>query len=574
MNPVFFAKVTFGHLTYEQVVHAYRGWTLGVGHYAHIRSRRLDLGLPSSLTPESLSQGGSFRGDHDCEITTRSSDNVFLLRFVHRDSDDSGLLWHTAARVARAPLGCCVEHGVNRSAGRGAVLPPVAATPVVFARLLERNGHKVQPRDLWETSRLVVDEEGADDFVPHILADDQRQMPYLVVTPTNEDDRHLVSPERLAKALCGLARVISIPTRAAAFRLTRALKTRGFPNEFGVSNGSLRLFQPCLRPDQSPWQHYLWPRRRIESVPEERRLEHIAGEVAARIVGSSLPIGFFELIEDFDRLERRRMATTILEASLSPVAEAGPDVRAVLSERDKRIGELEQALLLANKDLEEIQDLGNAEACARRQAEETYRHLEQAADEARDRFEYELEARDARLREREERLSELKTRRAADSMPSEAREAVEAVLDGKPTPEQCLLAAMALYPSRLHVLPQALKAARRARDSTKGREAFQLLRKLATDYWEALQGGKGDSRARSVFGVNEYAAQESETVENSSRARAARTFAYKERQLVMEKHLKVGWKRSATETLRIHFEWIAEERVIVVGHCGEHLPFR
>jgi hypothetical protein len=38
-------------------------------------------------------------------------------------------------------------------------------------------------------------------------------------------------------------------------------------------------------------------------------------------------------------------------------------------------------------------------------------------------------------------------------------------------------------------------------------------------------------------------------------------------------HLKIGAKPSATETLRIHFEWDPEARVIVIGYCGEHLDF-
>ncbi|WP_279611117.1 hypothetical protein [Burkholderia gladioli] len=41
----------------------------------------------------------------------------------------------------------------------------------------------------------------------------------------------------------------------------------------------------------------------------------------------------------------------------------------------------------------------------------------------------------------------------------------------------------------------------------------------------------------------------------------------------MEKHLKHGVKDSAAETLRVHFEWIASEQKIIIGHCGKHLDF-
>jgi hypothetical protein len=41
----------------------------------------------------------------------------------------------------------------------------------------------------------------------------------------------------------------------------------------------------------------------------------------------------------------------------------------------------------------------------------------------------------------------------------------------------------------------------------------------------------------------------------------------------MEKHLKIGTADNAADTLRIHFDWVAEEARIVVGYCGKHLDF-
>ncbi len=39
----------------------------------------------------------------------------------------------------------------------------------------------------------------------------------------------------------------------------------------------------------------------------------------------------------------------------------------------------------------------------------------------------------------------------------------------------------------------------------------------------------------------------------------------------MTNHLKIGVKPSDAETLRIHFDWDAEKKMIVIGHCGKHL---
>ena len=88
MKAIFFARVKLRHLTFEQVVEAYAGWTLGVDAYRKNRDRRLDLGVPSHLSSAGLTQGGSFRGNHDCSISSRRTDAAFLLRFIHRDADE------------------------------------------------------------------------------------------------------------------------------------------------------------------------------------------------------------------------------------------------------------------------------------------------------------------------------------------------------------------------------------------------------------------------------------------------------------------------------------------------------
>jgi hypothetical protein len=73
---------------------------------------------------------------------------------------------------------------------------------------------------------------------------------------------------------------------------------------------------------------------------------------------------------------------------------------------------------------------------------------------------------------------------------------------------------------------------------------------------------------------NAYSARESETVEANKRARQLRTFNHKGDSIEMMKHLKIGIKDSAAETLRIHFEWDGNARKIIIGHCGQHLDHK
>jgi hypothetical protein len=130
-----------------------------------------------------------------------------------------------------------------------------------------------------------------------------------------------------------------------------------------------------------------------------------------------------------------------------------------------------------------------------------------------------------------------------------------------------------IFADRVIVLDSALDAAQvsDANNFKYGKKAFDLLWKLANGYWKALADGQGDQHAKTAIGNNAYAQNEGQAL--SSEGKRRRTFNYRGRDFLMEKHLKIGVKDSSTETLRIHFEWFAEEKRLVIGYCGKHLDF-
>ncbi len=137
-----------------------------------------------------------------------------------------------------------------------------------------------------------------------------------------------------------------------------------------------------------------------------------------------------------------------------------------------------------------------------------------------------------------------------------------------PVLEAALVILEALFPDRIVVLASAYKSARSAEDFRYAEDAFALLWTLSTEYWEEIQKGSGDAVARSLFGTS-YATNEGSILPKAGRKR--RTFDFEGESLFMEKHLKMGVKWSDAETLRIHFEWLAERKLIIIGHCGGHL---
>jgi HIRAN domain len=159
----------------------------------------------------------------------------------------------------------------------------------------------------------------------------------------------------------------------------------------------------------------------------------------------------------------------------------------------------------------------------------------------------------------------------SEDIPDSVSDALLDIVGECLTLSQSLRVISTIFPQRVVVLKTAYDSAAEAKVFREKKRAFELLWKLATEYWTILASGRGDVDGRRVFGNESFSAKESETVERNTRARRLRMFVYKGKKIEMMKHLKIGVKESKAETLRVHFDWDTERRVIVIGHCGKHL---
>lgn len=141
---------------------------------------------------------------------------------------------------------------------------------------------------------------------------------------------------------------------------------------------------------------------------------------------------------------------------------------------------------------------------------------------------------------------------------------------GAPTPSECIDVIQRLYGDKCIFLDTARKSAQDMNRFVNGRELLGLMKRLATDYRSVLMEG-GDTTARGVFGKNEFAANESQTVRNNAAMRSSRTFEYNGNQIEMFRHLKIGAEDDVSKTIRVHFHWDAAKKQIIVGYCGKHL---
>ena len=179
------------------------------------------------------------------------------------------------------------------------------------------------------------------------------------------------------------------------------------------------------------------------------------------------------------------------------------------------------------------------------------------------------------LRHEKDSLSQSLLSRDAEKVPFgiEVERAFVKVAAESLTPQQSLDVIHILFADRIVVLPSALKSAGDSEVFRYRARLFNLLWRLAKEYWPRLISGHGDTDARAIFG-DDFAARESETTETNKTARQHREFDYNGQLLSMQKHLRIGVKDSNYETIRIHFEWVADDQKIVIGYCGPHLPLR
>lgn len=142
------------------------------------------------------------------------------------------------------------------------------------------------------------------------------------------------------------------------------------------------------------------------------------------------------------------------------------------------------------------------------------------------------------------------------------------VIAAKLTPAESLTTIEKLLTNHVVILPSAYKSAKESEHFRDRKGCFKLLWRLATDYRTALLTGSGDTAARKVFSYNEFASNDGGAEDrNKNQLR----FEYNGEIRQFSKHLKLGFKKSNAETIRIYFDYDPLEQKIILAYCGPHL---
>lgn len=476
--------------------------------------------------------------------TGNLTDNVvypflFSAQLSHRDNTVSGRQWITEVGLRQEaegePVECTLLLKTDEVSAR--VTSPIQVTRPKLVEQFIRACHPVGTTPGLTIKKL--DESSTKAFL-HEVEREARSYPIVLIS-CSRDGPYPVEPERLRSILAGLADVVTVPSGVDTFAIEEAVGRRHMA--FG---GAVNIVFPVRRGGKERFCETVLLRPDViaELLSGGKSLE---SEVLAAITHRT------NLPASWRHISPAKVDQAILHGRVAALLERakGSDHADELAEYIELLKTADQDLLSKDADLKQVQA-----------------NFEAKNEEVRD-----LKAEIYNLKQT---LSGFQT----DDGQGEFLEALgplrEKVVDAvkaKPTLQQVVDLMSTLFPDRLVILETATASARESdRNGFKlGEKACELLHTLATDYWQALVDGMGDQHAKAVFGQNAFAANEADSLSNDGKR--LRTFTYRGRDFVMEKHLKHGVKDSKAETLRIHFEWIPSEKKLVIGHCGKHLNF-
>ncbi|MGE3795690.1 MAG: hypothetical protein AB7I38_17440 [Dehalococcoidia bacterium] len=466
---------------------------------------------------------------------------VLSVALIHPDSDVAGRQWSTEVGLRRKQQGhdleCTVLLSTSEISARVST-PVKVSRPGLVTELVRRCS--ISPATQGVATHTLAHED-VEGF-RHVVLDERRRYSLVVLSP-DLAGAYLTAPTRLQSLLLGLADLVLIPPGADTFWLAREAG-----REYVPYRGAIRVIYPGVRAHEG----YLVPTRVI--TPQDARALQERGtsvddEVLSLVVHrSNLPLSWLHISPQVARDLQLQRALLAKRDQAAKSGDQGEWIRFL----EEQVTTLEASLETRDSSIVSLEKLVEAQADAERQLRFDNEALKQHLAEA-----------------------SRATRRDGSDEDDRAALlcAITSALSDGVTPATALLILESLFPERIEVLPDAWQAVRESDGFKHGARLMQLLTSLATDYWEALTAGRPDAEARKVFG-NAYAAKESERVASNRGARTRRTFEYRGHQFEMMKHLKIGVKDSAAETIRVHFEWFPEDKKIVIGHCGPHIPFR
>lgn len=506
------------------------------------------LGLKISISD--ISRPAEWRGECSGKpawlksyAATGGEPEMYAWRLKHSDIDVSGRQW-------LVELGLKIEAGtvdfsctINTDEQSVLISEPVSASrPRVIRYLMDILESGVDARFAVGTVGVTLKTvgDGVDSYRGFLadLQHEARDWPIVLVSPTRDGD-YLVRPEQLQKSLLGLAQVVQVHSGFSSWDMEESLGRR-----FSAWDGAINIIRAPNRQGVCSTSLYMGGSVKDWGVSVAERISQLLGLVTHL---TNVPKQRSRVRPDgVARLQLLRR----IAAQKAALESRGGSEQGMIRLLEEGVSELTEQLRLAQESSDEKEMYGL-------QVEDEKIELER-----------ELAAERYTVNQLRQQLR--------DSAAIDSSEDLDyfmglACRQDQPSAKECLEAVAKAYPKRVVVLSTAYDSAKRHAKFESGRRLLGMLNKLATKFFDELKDG-GDEQARHCFPNAEYAATESEGTQNNKEMRRRRTFVYQDMPVVMMRHLKIGVADDERKSIRVYFEWMPDDGVIVIGHCGAHLP--
>jgi len=470
---------------------------------------------------------------------TSSFPILHAVRYTHRDSKVSGRQWVTEIGVrledATSPIQCSVLLRTSEISARVSAKVEVTRPRVVESIIRECSVSG-------KTPGLTVNElrETNCEALRNLVHDSLRLQGIVVIS--SKADKYPIDPERTRSLVVGLAEVYVIPPDTNTFTIAEILGS-----EYAAWLGAVNLIFPRFR------------YKATDSIPTRRLMpEDIDRMIAEGVHPETEILSLFAHRLNLPNSWRHITPEIVKQEALRQELQRHRDEASRMGDDKELINLFQEDNTRKESQIKEL----TSEI-------ESKNEVIKDQDATIDELEFELEG----LRLAIKDMAGSAAVAASTGTYEEVIDSFRSLVKGNPTPGGCLHLISHFFSDAVVVSDTPWKSAEKSASFRHGDKALRLLVALATDYRNALLAGKGDSLARKYFG-DAYAAKESETVEHNKRAKEARTFTYKGVEVEASKHLRIGTKDSVSETLRVYFHWDADDKNIVIFHCGQHPPQR
>lgn len=442
------------------------------------------------------------------EIET--SNFQFACQFTHPDESVNGRLWTTEIGLKKEnnQLNCSVLLSINDISSEIPDNNIIPTRPTIFKTLVNKFAENTIGQEI-----KILSNENYLEFL-NAVNNEERSYPIIVVS-TDESDEYPVDKTRLQKILIGLAEIYQIPSTEDTFSLEKKISRK-----YVSFNGVAKIISP-IQKDLSILTYKIYFNNNDKKANESK----ILGRVCHY---SNLPFSWRHI--SFNRTLLTKQKLDIEKNANEDVQKFEEEfVKQLEDDHSQEIKKRDEYILSLEDYIKSLEDERNKQQQAKL-ASETNCELD-------------------------EKNIHISNFIATNKIP---------LLD--------ILTYFEIeFNDRIIVLPSAKKSAKDSASFKFKKEAFSLLWRLSTEYYDRYTNGS-DKQAKSSFGKNEYASKEGSNL--SKQGKMSRTFKYKDKSIFMEKHLKYGNSEGTAECLRIHFECLEDgqdEKKIIIGYCGKHL---